>query len=121
MNDDAATADRDALDDVAAAVEPDSAERLYQLVERGATLNPAEAKELAEILYQQHGQTEAASLEVVDTRVGPVPHKMTTEQLLAIWQKLSPAGDDNQRPASTAMLRAGDRRRDRAVAGWAPA
>jgi hypothetical protein len=99
-DDDQAAADREALEDVAGAVLPSDLQRLYEFAERGATLNPAEARELANILlpiYRQVAGSEEASPEIVDADSGDVPKDVTAEQLLALWQELSPGGDSDHR------------------------
>jgi hypothetical protein len=102
IEDENASVDRAALEDVAGAVLPSSLDRLYEFAERGPTLNPAEAKELANILlpiYQQAAGGEEAVPEIAGADSGNVSKNITAEQLLALWQELSPAGtNENQEP-----------------------
>jgi hypothetical protein len=102
LDDDEAAADRDALEGVAGAVRPSDLHRLYEFAERGPTLNPAEARELANILlpiYQNAAANEDASPEIAGADSGGVPKRVTAEQLLALWQELSPGGAaDNREP-----------------------
>jgi hypothetical protein len=98
--DEQAAADREALDGIAESIRPADLDRLYHFAERGPTLNPAEARELASILlplYREVAESESASPEIGGTE-GPAPATgITAEQLLALWQELSPAGADNNR------------------------
>jgi hypothetical protein len=98
--DEQAAADREALEGVAEAVRPSDLDRLYEFAERGPTLNPAEARELASILlpiYQQVAESESASPEIEGADAPAPPTQITAEQLLRLWQQLSPAGADNNR------------------------
>ena len=101
IEDENAAVDRSALEDVAEAVLPSSLDRLYEFAERGPMLNPAEAKELANILlpiYQQAGGEEPVP-EIAGACSGNVPKDITAEHLLALWQELSPgAANENQEP-----------------------
>jgi hypothetical protein len=101
-HDEAADADRAALEDIAGAVRPSDRERLYEFAERGPTLNPAEARELANILlpiYKLSAEGSGANPEVGGEDVNVDLSNITAERLLALWQQLSPAGsDDNREP-----------------------
>ena len=95
--DEAATSDQQTLQEVAAEVEVSHAQRLYEFVERGSTLQPAEARELAGILlpvYQRSGRGES------QTEIGySVPSELTVDDLLALWRKISPTPPSaGQRP-----------------------
>jgi hypothetical protein len=97
----AAEADRAALEDIAESVSPDHLGRLYEFAERGATLNPAEAKELASILlpiYREAAAQQTTKELASTTPVGAeaVP-ELTAEQLLAVWQLLSPAHEADEK------------------------
>jgi hypothetical protein len=98
--DEAAEADRTALDDVANVVRPVDRVRLYQLAERGANLSPAEALDLARVLlpvYQQSSGQPSSAPEVDCDKVTSVD--MTAERLLSLWQTLAPsAADDTRAP-----------------------
>ena len=99
LDDEQIAADRAALEDVAEAVPPSALDRLYEFAERGSTLNPAEAKEFANILlpvYQQAAGLQRSGREIEELDSG-VPTEMTAEQLLALWQTLSPGGSVNNR------------------------
>jgi len=86
--DDAATAEQENLQDVASEVESSAAQRLYELVERGPTLQPDEARELAQILlpvYQRSARM-GNGVEIGDTTTPD----LTADDLLALWKKISP-------------------------------
>ena len=97
-----AAADREALESVAAAIRPADLDRLYEFAERGPTLNPDEARELASILlpiYRQSAESESTSPEIGGAEAPAPTAEITAEQLLALWQQLSPAGaNNNQEP-----------------------
>jgi hypothetical protein len=87
--DEAATSDQQILQEVALEVEASQAQRLYELVERGATLQPHEARELAGILlpvYQRSARS-GSQTEIGDS----APSELTADDLLALWRKISPS------------------------------
>jgi hypothetical protein len=86
--DEAATSEQQNLQEVASEVEASKAQRLYELVERGATLQPDEAREFAMILlpiYQRSARS-GSQAEVGDS----APSDLTADDLLALWRKISP-------------------------------
>ncbi len=87
--DEAATSEQQNLQEVASEVEASRAQRLYELVERGATLQPDEARELASILLPIY-QRSARSSDEVEIG-GSAPVDLTPDDLLALWRKISPA------------------------------
>lgn len=86
--DEAATSDQQNLEEVASEVEAPQAQRLYELVERGSTLQLDEVRELAGILlpiYQRSARSGNQS-EIGDS----APRDLTPDDLLALWKKISP-------------------------------
>jgi hypothetical protein len=87
--DEAATSDQQNLQEVALEVEASLAQRLYELVERGTTLQPDEARELAGILLPIYQRSARSGIE---TEIGgSAPVDLTPDDLLALWRKASPA------------------------------
>lgn len=87
--DEAATSEQQNLQEVASEVETSHAQRLYELVERGATLQPDEARELATILLPIYQRSARIGSE---TEIGgPAPVDLTPDDLLTLWRKISPA------------------------------
>jgi hypothetical protein len=87
--DEAATAEQQNLQEVASEVEASKARRLYELVERGATLQADEARELASILlpiYQRSARG-GSQAEIGESALSD----LTADDLLALWRKTSPS------------------------------
>ena len=94
--DEALTADQEILQEVASEVEGPDAQRLYELVERGATLQPQEARELARILLPIYQRSALLGNEA-EVR-GSAPPELTPDDLLALWRKTAASGAaSNQR------------------------
>jgi hypothetical protein len=91
QGDDEASADAAALASVADAIRPEDVSRLYELSERGATFNPAEAKEFANILLPVYQQAAGSPQTDADIANQPAAPAITAESLLALWQQMSPA------------------------------
>lgn len=86
--DEAATAEQQTLQEVTAEVEASDAQRLYELTERGSTLQPDEARELAKILLPIYQRSARSGSE---TEIGGSARgELTVEDLLALWRKISP-------------------------------
>lgn len=86
--DEAATSEQQNLQEVTSEVEASKAQRLYELVERGATLQAEEAHEFASILLPiyQRSARDGSQQELGDS----APSELTADDLLALWRKISP-------------------------------
>jgi hypothetical protein len=95
--DEALNADQETLQEVASEIERFDAQRLYQLVERGATLQADEARELAKILLPIYQRSALLGNEVEVG--GDTPPELTPDDLLALWRKtMSSGASSTQRP-----------------------
>jgi hypothetical protein len=86
--DDLHGADEQALSEVAAALGPQESERLYYFAERGPTLTPAEARELATLLLPMYQGSPALEQ---SREVGEAAPAVTVDEVLRIWSRAAPA------------------------------
>ena len=86
--DEATTSEQQNLQEVVSEVEASNAHRLYELVERGATLQPDEALEFAKILLPIYQRSVRGG---IHAEVGEsAPSDLKAEDLLALWRKILP-------------------------------
>jgi hypothetical protein len=83
--DDLEGADAQALLEVAEALAPSERERLYYFAERGPTLTPTEARELAILLLPIYQASASQTSEI-----GQAASSTTVDDLITIWQKTFP-------------------------------
>ena len=65
--------------------------------QRSIRLKPGELASILLPIYRQAAGGESASPEITGADAPASPKEITAEQLLALWQQLSPAGADNNR------------------------
>lgn len=94
--DEALNADQETLQEVASEVERADAQRLYGLVERGTTLQPDEARDLAKILLPIYQRSALLGNEAEVG--GSASLELTPDNLLGLWRKIAASGEpSNQR------------------------
>jgi hypothetical protein len=89
--DEAESADRETLTEVASEIHESDRHRLFELAERGATLTPSDARELATILLPIYQRS--ANLDTGMEIEGNAAVEVTPEHLLALWSEIAPRTD----------------------------